>query len=196
VPTNAKGLRSPRSYRTPLSPGGVEVHWIGLDPRGSRVLVSVAGCLTQITRCSSPEVALAVAESALHRRRITRAEWRSVLESAPAHLRAVLADATGLSESGTESLFVFGMARAGVEVRQQVVIEGVGRVDCLIGERLVIELDSFAHHSDPMADRRRDAALSARGYRVLRFMYHQVVEDWPSVQAAVLAAIGRGDHLP
>jgi hypothetical protein len=196
VPTNAKGLRSPRSYRAPLPPGGAEVHWTGLDPRGSRVLVSVAGCLEQVARCSSPEVALAVAESALHRRRISQAQWRAVLASVPAHLRAALAGASGLSESGTESLFVFGMARAGIDVRQQVVIEGVGRVDCLIGERLVIELDSFAHHSDPMADRRRDAVLSARGYRVLRFMYHQVVDEWPSVQAAVLAAIARGDHLP
>lgn len=195
VPTNAKGLRSPRSYRTPLARDGAEVHWTGLDHRGSRVLVSVAGCLEQIARCSAPEIALAVAESALHRRRIARREWDAVLASMPAHLRAVLDDASGRSESGTESLFVFGMARVGVEVRQQVVIAGVGRVDCLIGERLVIELDSFAHHSDPMADRRRDAALSAQGYRVLRFMYHQVVHEWPSVQAAVLAAIARGDHL-
>lgn len=196
VPPYAKGLRSPRSYRTPLPSGGAEVHWTGLDPRGSRVLVSVAGCLEQVARCAAPEIALAVAESALHRRRISLAEWRAVLASMPAQLRAAFGDASGLSESGTESLFVFGMARVGVEVRQQVVIPGVGRVDCLIGERLVVELDSYAHHSDPAADRRRDAALSARGYRVLRFMYDQVVHDWASVQAAVLAAIARGDHLP
>ncbi|HEY8317974.1 MAG TPA: DUF559 domain-containing protein [Amnibacterium sp.] len=87
------------------------------------------------------------------------------------------------------------MAKLGVLVQQQVAIEGVGFVDCLIGERLVIELDSIAHHSDPTADRHRDALLSALGYRVLRFMAKQVDESWPEVEEAVLAAISRGDHL-
>ena len=92
-------------------------------------------------------------------------------------MRAVLSGASAVSESGTETLFVHGMAKVGVTVRQQVVIPGVGRVDGLIGERLVIELDSLAHHSDPRADRHRDALLSALGFRVLRFMYSQVVHS-------------------
>ena len=36
----------------------------------------------------------------------------------------------------------------------------------------------------------RDAAAARRGYRTLRFDYAQVVYDWPSVQAAILAALG------
>jgi very-short-patch-repair endonuclease len=56
-------------------------------------------------------------------------------------------------------------------------------------------LDSVAHHSDPMVDRRRDATLSILGFRVLRFMYHQVVNARPEVERAVLAAMARGDHL-
>ena len=87
------------------------------------------------------------------------------------------------------------MARRGVLVQQQVPIEGVGRVDCLIGERLGIELDSMEHHGDPAEDRHRDALLSAMGYRVLRFLYEQVFFSWPEVEAAVFAAIDRGDHL-
>ena len=88
------------------------------------------------------------------------------------------------------------LRRAGIRVRQQFHVPGVGYVDCLIGERLIIELDSMAHHADPTADRRRDALLSARGFRVLRFMYSQVMDRWPEVERAVLAAISRGDHLP
>ncbi|WP_227412128.1 MULTISPECIES: DUF559 domain-containing protein [unclassified Cryobacterium] len=55
--------------------------------------------------------------------------------------------------------------------------------------------DVAEYHSDPYADRRRDAVLSALGYRVLRFMYSQVLYEWRSVEAAILAAMSRGDHL-
>jgi very-short-patch-repair endonuclease len=71
-------------------------------------------------------------------------------------------------------------------------------VDFVIGERLVIEVDGAEYHTDPVrfeADRRRDALLSARGYRVLRFSYRLVIDDWPTVETAVLAAVARGDHL-
>lgn len=71
------------------------------------------------------------------------------------------------------------------------------RVDLMIGERLIVEVDGREHHSDPVAferDRVRDARLSALGYRVLRFSYNQVMFDWPLVEASILAATARGDH--
>ncbi len=52
------------------------------------------------------------------------------------------------------------------------------RVDLMIGERLIVEVDGREHHSDPVAferDRVRDARLSALGYRVLRFSCNQVM---------------------
>jgi very-short-patch-repair endonuclease len=196
VEPDARALRAPGSYRSLLAQQqDVVVHWTGLDPAGTRTLVSPSRCLRQIAACETPEVALIVAESALHRRRISRREWESVLASMPRRVRRVLAAASGASESGSESAFVHRMARIGVRVRQQVVIPGVGRVDGLIGERLVIELDSYRYHSDPAADRHRDALLSSLGYRVLRFMYSQVMFAWPEVEAAVLASMARGDHL-
>lgn len=198
VEPNAAQLRTRTSYRTRLAVNAdpsVVVHWTGFDPHGSRVVVSAPVCIRQVMACHSPEFALVVAESALNRRRITEDEWEQVASAAPSRLRSIMAAASHRSDSGTESLFVFRMSRAGVSVRQQVHIPGVGFVDGLIGERLVIELDSVAHHSDPTVDRRRDAALSILGFRVLRFMYHQVVNAWLDVERAVLAAIARGDHL-
>lgn len=196
VEADARALRSPSSSRTRLKGApGVVVHWSGIDPAGTRTLVSVGGCLAQLARCAPPEAALVVAESALNRGRIGLDEWWAVLGRLPRAVRRHLGSASGASDSGTESLFVYRMARLGVLVQQQVAIEGVGRVDGLIGERLVVELDSHEYHSDPTADRHRDALLSALGYRVLRFMYEQVVDSWPEVEAAVLAAISRGDHL-
>jgi very-short-patch-repair endonuclease len=197
VDEHARALRTQTSYRSRLRPDDPTtlVHWSGVDPAGTRVLVSPLRCIEQVAACESEVTALVVAESALHRQVITSSEWLRCLERLPRRVRAVVGRASPRSESGTESLFAYGMARAGVTVRQQVVIPGVGRVDALIGERLVIELDSLAHHSDPTADRHRDALLSALGYRVLRFMYRQVVDAWNEVEAAVLAAISRGDHL-
>lgn len=86
------------------------------------------------------------------------------------------------------------LVRLRLRFQQQVHVVGVGRVDFLIGDCLVIEVDSKEHHSDAYRDRRRDAELSARGFRVLRFMYSQILFEWPSVESAILAAVGRGDH--
>jgi very-short-patch-repair endonuclease len=76
-------------------------------------------------------------------------------------------------------------------------IPGVGRVDFLLGSRLVIEVDGTTFHdrgSQFENDRRRDAELSARGYRVLRFSYRQILYDWPLVEAAIWAALARRDN--
>jgi very-short-patch-repair endonuclease len=197
VDEHARSLRTQTSYRRRrrLDDPDTVVHWTGRDPAGTRTIVSPLRCIEQVASCESAVTALVVAESALNRRLVTTAEWMRAVERLPARTRAILRGAGSRSESGSETLFAYGMARLGVSVRQQVVIPGVGRVDALIGDRLVIELDSVAHHSDPAADRHRDALLSARGYRVLRFMYNQVVHAWPEVEAAVLAAMARGDHL-
>ena len=80
---------------------------------------------------------------------------------------------------------------------QQIKVAGVGRVDFLIGECLVVEVDGAEFHTTREAfeeDRRRDALLSSLGYRVLRFSYNQINKRWPVVEAALLAAISRGDH--
>lgn len=64
-------------------------------------------------------------------------------------------------------------------------------VDLLWREtRLVVELDGRAWHDTAEAferDRRRDATLTARGWRVLRFSWRQVVNE-PRWVAATIAA--------
>jgi len=83
-------------------------------------------------------------------------------------------------------------------LRRQVAVPGVGKVDFLIGERLVVEIDSRTFHDTPegrVIDRRRDLVLSVAGYRCLRFGYEQVVDTMGRVIAAVRAAVSRGDHL-
>ncbi len=148
--------------------------------------------------CQSPERVVAAVDSALRLGLLSLHEWLALIEDLPRRLRRLLAQVDARSGSITESLVRFRLAQLGVEVRSQVRFTGVGLVDFVIGTRLVLEIDGFAYHSDPEQferDRRRDARLSARGYRVLRFSYRQVTSRWSEVKAAVFGAIARGDHL-
>ena len=188
-------LRSRADFRRRLSDvvgHSVVVHW-SEDDSLSRLLVGVASCVEQVASTHAAEFGFVVAESALHQRKLAPAEWRRILAGLPRRVRRKLAAAVRLSESGTESMFSFRMRRLGIRFRQQVQI-GPDRVDFLIGDRLVVEIDSTGYH-DSVADTRRDARLSMLGYRVLRFHYDQVINHWDEVLGSVLAALSRGDHL-
>lgn len=124
------------------------------------------------------------------------AELETLLATQPRRVRRVLAR-SGLAESGTETLVRSRLRARGVSVRSQVVIRGVGRVDLLVGRCLVIEVDSIQHHTSLRAyeaDRERDRRLRALGYTPIRLTYRQVVQDWPAVEADILAMVARGLH--
>jgi very-short-patch-repair endonuclease len=57
---------------------------------------------------------------------------------------------------------------------------GGHKVDFWRRERLVVEVDGFAFHSSASrfeADRRRDADLSATGFRVIRVTWRQLTRE-------------------
>ncbi|MFD1713225.1 endonuclease domain-containing protein [Amnibacterium flavum] len=109
-------------------------------------------------------------------------------------------DIAGLSvrgaESPLESIVRLRLQRMGLEPVIQLPI-GKYRADIVIGDRLVIECDGTQHATAEqfVRDRDRDALFAARGYRVLRFTYAQVMQSWDSlVVPAILAALhGSGD---
>ena len=121
-----------------------------------------------------------------------------MLAQLPFGIAARLALAGRVSESGGESLLLYDLHERGITVAQQVSIAGVGRVDMLVGDRLILEVDGAKFHTaraDFEEDRRRDAASSALGFRTLRFSHSQVERRDPVVMASILAAVARGDHL-
>lgn len=199
VPLHSSRLRTEHNPRKRLSGARANtvVHW-GRDASTPRLVESPLQCLLSMAYCQSPERVIAAADSLLRRGSLTRAQWRRAIHKLPRRLRLLLDEADGVAESITESVALFRLRRLGLRPRQQVHVAGVGDVDFLLGERLVIEVDGKAFHDDEERferDRQRDARLSARGYRVLRFSYHQVFERWSEVRAAILAALARGDHL-
>ena len=73
-------------------------------------------------------------------------------------------------------------------------IPTVGRVDFVVDDRLILEADGKGNHAGSAHRHRdlvRDAAASALGYETLRFDYAQIVHAWPTVEAAVIAAVVR-----
>lgn len=148
--------------------------------------------------CQTPERTVAAVESAMRFGFLRSVDWLSDIAHLTPRLRNLLADVEPLCESITESITRFRLIRLGIDVTCQVRIGGVGRVDFVVGTRLVIEVDGYQFHADRERferDRRRDAQLSIRGFRVLRFSYDQVFNRWAEVRGAIEAAIDRNDHL-
>jgi len=102
------------------------------------------------------------------------------------------------TESEMEQLVLAVLRNAGLPMPQTQVELGaadgwIGRVDFLYTEaRLVIEADSERHHAswlDRDADRRRDAALVAAGFRVIRVSWRQLRTDPTTFTAAIRAVL-------
>ena len=199
VPPTASRLRTPSDLRILLEPNsGVVIHWRPYQI-GSAFVESPLTCLIDMCRCEPPEFVIAATDSALQAGQISHSAWLRALATMPLRLRLPLADVDGRSESIIESLSRVRCRRLGLHVRTQMNLARGVRVDLLIGERLVVEVDGREYHSDPAAferDRARDALLSALGYRVLHFSYNQVMFDWPAVERAILAAVACGDERP
>jgi len=183
----------PTQSRLP-PPGQRRVHrdhgWSGDD----RASVSTPHALLQIARCQGAESFLVSLESALNRGLLGLQGLDVLADRVPRHVHPALAFCRSDAQSGLETLVRWRLHLRGIDARPQVHIEGVGRVDLLIGRSLIIELDGQEYHEFE-SDRSRDASGAARGYVTLRFSYRQVMHEWPRVLAAVERHIALGLHL-
>lgn len=147
--------------------------------------------------CLSADDVVACLDSVMNLGLATTDELRWMLPPSWAKAQTLL-DRCDRAESGSESLVRLRLRRRNLRVRVQVRIEGVGRVDLLVGDRLVIEVDSRTHHTATAqyhSDRFRDQRLVELGYRVIRVTWEQVMFGWEPAEHAIMAAVHRGDHL-
>ena len=145
--------------------------------------------------CLGAEGLVVVLDSMLNKRIIEVADARAVLSASRfAGLnQAERCDAR--SESGTETIIRLRLRANGIRLRTQVHIPGVGRVDFLVGDRLIIEADSREHHLPRyQADRTRDRVAIGMGFVVIRLTYEDVVYRWDVVLSDVLSVIRRRAH--
>ncbi|MCM3779431.1 type IV toxin-antitoxin system AbiEi family antitoxin domain-containing protein [Microbacterium hydrocarbonoxydans] len=157
-------------------------------------VVDVETALVQVHRCLGDEVFFAALESALNLRRLSKAAVQRIRRSLPRYARWLVDLARTDAQSGLESLLRLRLHLLGFTLACQVAIHGVGRVDFVIGDRLIIEVDGRENHTGAAnrhRDLMRDASASAAGYETLRFSYAQIVHGWPAVQAAIMGAAVR-----
>lgn len=129
-------------------------------------------------------------DDVLHRLIVERGRWGN------RRLRRLAAGAL-VGDSDLERLFHSLLKAAGITGWQPnapvQLSRGVVTVDVLFrSQRLVVELDGWAFHSDPerfQADRRRQNALVAEGWTVVRFTWRDLVERPEAVTAQVRASL-------
>jgi very-short-patch-repair endonuclease len=179
----------PTASRLRIDPHGSRGHWRPLvDPeRSERDHVSITDALLQAHRCLSLPAWIASVDSCVHLGRLTSVELGSLRNNLRARDAGALDLADAAAESGLESIVRVIARQLGFRVRSQVVIPGVGRIDLIVEDWIVIETDGSAFHDLPLAarDRRRDAQLASLGRTVLRPGYQLVVHH-PGVMARQL----------
>ncbi|MCD7101451.1 endonuclease domain-containing protein [Pseudoclavibacter sp. 13-3] len=102
--------------------------------------------------------------------------------------RRVLRYADAAAESGLESVTRVRLQQSGHRVETQVPIAHGQRIDIVVDGILAIEVDGGTHdgHHRTARDRAKEADIRAAGYRVVRFSYWQIMEQWPRVYAEIL----------
>ncbi|HEY4226620.1 MAG TPA: hypothetical protein VGM70_12500 [Pseudolysinimonas sp.] len=192
---------SSRLRASPVSGRPIILDWASdrpqIHPARPAWRVDVGTAIAQSIRVLAPDEAVAMLDSALHHRLISGAMVGKILQKAPQRVRAIGPMIDSRAESGIESLVRVRLQQRGITSLPQIEIPGVGRVDLLIGDRLVLEVDGRGFHSstdDFAHDRERDLTSAALGFRVIRLSYRQVITDWPSSEAAILAVIDAGEH--
>ena len=174
---------------------GTRVHWMRpLVPRHPDALVDpIENVLAIVAMCQPFETALAIWESALSKQ-LVDAQTLAGLDL-PEKARRILVVATPFADSGLETFVRVRLRWLSLRVVAQAWIAG-HRVDFLLGERLVLQIDGGTHvGAQRTSDIRHDAKLMMMGYHVIRVSYEQVIHDWPAVQDLIMRAVAQGKHL-
>lgn len=181
-PDGATHIAMPRHGQRPTGTD-VVAHWQDGAPGLVRTLL-------EVHRCRGTESFFVVLESALRQRRLSPRDLDALRGGLPRAGRRAMDLARSDADSGLESLLRWRLRHHGVRVRTQWSVPGVGRVDLLLGDRLLVEADGVDNHGSTAhrhRDLTRDATAAIWGLVTLRFDYALIVHDWDLVERAILA---------
>lgn len=194
-PSHASGRRS--AGRDPGE--SIVRHWHdGATRTGAAFAVApLELALSEALRCQPNHFLIAILDSLLHRRLITRNRLEAVVRRAPARVHHLLDHIDARSESGTESITRYRLAICGLASQIQVTLRSHDRLDLEIDGWLAIEIDGRQHHAREAAftkDRKRVVRVMREGRLVLQFSYATVVYEWDFVVDTIRAVMAQ--HAP
>lgn len=136
-------------------------------------------------------------ESALNQEKILLADALAIIDELPKRRSIPLSRISPEAQSGTETKVRWFLESRGVQVEAQVEIDGVGRVDIVVGKSLVIECDSVQYHAGTeqyYKDRERDQELIRQGYLPIHLTWEDVCLRWESTVALLEAILASRRH--
>ena len=177
----------------PVRTAGVVEHGRPKHPRhGWLPVVGLADVLLHSMRCLPELESLVLVQSATGRGDISlEFLYASCRGKRNGRARKLLDLVIPRADSVLEVLANTHFSRAGLRVRRHVLIPGVGEVDFLIEECLVVETDGSTHFEPRSVkkDQRRNNRSILGGYLVLRYYYEDVVYAPEAMVAEVLAVL-------
>jgi very-short-patch-repair endonuclease len=175
------------------APSGTVIHGRCVHPAHKWLPVAgLADVLIHALRCLPALEALVMVQCAAQRGDVTVEFLRRKLPgNRNARARTVLDYVIPRADSVLEVLANYHFRRAGLYVRRHVELPGVGEVDFLIEECLVVETDGSTHLEPRQVkkDRKRNNATLIGGRLCLRFGYDDVVHHPERMVAEVLAVL-------
>jgi len=190
---------------------GIRLHGMALPAEHittrARLPVTIpARTVVDLARTLSFRAAVVTADSALHRKLVTKPELTAVLATCPRWRGArqaadVIDFADGRAESPLESLARVAFRDCGLpppELQAWLggTTEPVGRTDFYWKQyRTIAEVDGALKYADPdraRAQLRRDALLRDDGFEVVHFTWQQITQTPEHVAASIRNAFRRG----
>lgn len=191
-PTSASGRRSAGREQG----DHVVRHWHGRSDRtGSAFAVTpVELALAEALECQPNHHLIAILDSVLRARLITRNRLEAIVFRAPARVHHLLHHIDPRSESGTESIAHYRLSMSGIVTTIQVTLREKDRLDLELDGWLGIEIDGRKHHAQKAAftkDRKRVSRIMRDGRLVLQFAYATVIYEWEFVMETTRAVIAQ-----
>jgi very-short-patch-repair endonuclease len=193
--------------------GDVEVRWglVPADDLHEGVVTTRLRTVVDCLRWLPEDAALAVADSALRSRRITKDELVAAAEKVPRVCRTRVLRLAHLADKRSanpfESVLHWTASTVpGLDVEPQGDVDGIGHGDLVDRTlRLVLEAESWEFHTEKVAfrrDCRRYTAMVRAGWRVIRFAWEDVMNRQGHVREVLVDLVALGaaptytSHVP